>query len=67
MSLEKKIITKFSQLETIEAIGLLQSLNIPLFNEDGNPRESKDLIDDLVLKINSLNRVQKRNLMNFLK
>jgi hypothetical protein len=71
---EKEIVEMISKLEPQEFVGVCKILNIPLC-EDYKPddeekvilRPAEKLLEDVVVKICNLNRVQRRNLKKLLK
>lgn len=63
----KRFIAELSKLAPEEFLGLANVLCIQLFNEAKEPKNSEDLLTEIVLKFAGLGKSQRKQIMSLLK
>lgn len=61
-NLSEKIIHRLVKLDPVEFLGICQILKVSPLDKEGEGRPFEELWEEVCDKIDSLNRVQKRNL-----
>lgn len=61
-NLTEKIVKGLIKLEPVEFLGICTIVDVRPSHEDGNPRDFQDIWEELIDKIDGMNRIRKRNL-----
>ena len=62
-----KFLTKITTLEPLEIIGVARFFNIPIVDEQHEPRLGEDILNDILNKFESLSSIKQKRFMEILK
>ena len=62
-----KFLTKIITLEPLEIIGVARFFNIPIVDEQNEPRLGEDILNDILNKFESLSSIKQKRFMEILK
>ena len=62
-----KFLTKITTLEPLEIIGVARFFNIPIVDEQNEPRLGEDILNDILNKFESLSSIKQKRFMEILK
>ncbi len=63
----EKIVKEISKLQTEEFLGVCKILGVSLLNEDKVPKSAFTLFEEIIEKLGTMNRTQRKNLTKLLR